>query len=184
MPEDRRGQPGKRMRILRLTIATSLALLLVIILKYASNGSNWHYVAFLLSIVGGLYWVSAWVWEFHSEARKEGITRRYSLFYVLFYILFVYIGFVVIFAAGYIAASNLGGQVLCVKDNYQCVRGFCVLVYYSLVTASTLGYGDLVPVGIARLLVCIEVPAFWIFLGGGFLCLRRAARSPAGRRGQ
>lgn len=56
----------------------------------------------------------------------------------------------------------------------RCVRDFFELVYFGVVTGSTLGYGDLEPVGKARILACLQVMEFWMFLGIAILYLQSA----------
>lgn len=168
---------GRRVRytVLRLAFAVFFWVS-VLILKIARPGSSWHYVPFFMCAVGGCYWVLTWTWELASEWRETRTIRHYTLFYSFFYVPFSYALLVLVFAMGYLAASHVGGQVLCVKDNYQCVTEFRSLLYYSMVTASTLGYGDLIPVGLARLLASVEIVTFWFFLAGGFLCFERATK--------
>jgi len=93
--------------------------------------------------------------------------------YALFVIVGSYVALVTVFALSYTAAIEFEGQILSAESNYKCLvelehppaRKFGLLLYYSLVTASTLGYGDWVPTGITpRLLVFLQVVQFWVLV--------------------
>ena len=113
----------------------------------------------LIPVVGapllGALFILFWVAQIYSR----GIHRSpwFALSLVASWYLLATMGF----ASSYKAASVLGSQVL---QNGQCIKAWPELLYFSVVTASTLGYGDLYPVGgIARFLSCAAVIEFWFF---------------------
>jgi len=70
---------------------------------------------------------------------------------------------VLLFALGYWAAAQ-GGYLVYTWDPAG-KPGFADSVYFSIVTVSSLGYGDIRPLGWARLLVALEVFAGLAFFG-------------------
>lgn len=67
---------------------------------------------------------------------------------------------IVAFAAGYLALCDIPGHGI--KPGTQ---GYLDCLYFSVVTISSLGYGDLQPVGASRILACVEVVAGLVFIG-------------------
>jgi len=87
-----------------------------------------------------------------------------------------YLILVLVFTPAYIAAIRLGDQI--VTRDGECVTGYSELAYFGVVTASTLGYGDITP-GVdsvrARILVCIEVIQFWMFFALALTLVQKSA---------
>jgi len=88
--------------------------------------------------------------------RHLRIVERYSLGRVILLFLAAYIGIVFVFGLIYF----LGGLV---KD----AAGFGECLYFSFITQSTVGYGDLQPVGWGRLLVIIQTTLALLLLAVG-----------------
>lgn len=91
----------------------------------------------------------------------QGAAGRRSPFRALSFILVMYFLMVMSYGCSYSAAVELGGQVIC---DGQCITDLPNFLYFSIVTATTLGYGDLSPTGISKFLSCMEVILFWTFL--------------------
>ena len=70
---------------------------------------------------------------------------------------------VVLFGLGYWASAGAGNLVFTYDPS--AVPGFGDALYFSIVTISSLGYGDIRPVGPARVLVSLEVIVGLAFLG-------------------
>jgi hypothetical protein len=93
-------------------------------------------------------------------------------------VVFAYAAYVSMFATVYYASSNLGCQIM---DSYhrECIHGYLNYLYFSIVTACTLGYGDFIPQSWARLFAALEVTFFWFLLAGAALlfdCYREKSK--------
>ncbi|MHC4479025.1 MAG: ion channel [Planctomycetota bacterium] len=82
------------------------------------------------------------------------------------------------FASAFKAASELGiGQVL---QGLRVVQSFWELLYFAIVTVSTLGYGDSCPVGpMACFLSCAGVIEFWLFFALAVFVIQECVKQPA-----
>ncbi|MFB0552317.1 MAG: ion channel [Phycisphaerae bacterium] len=154
-------------RTVRLLIFVSVWVLIVVIVQYAREDSVLLYVPVLTAPVVGLFWLCGWMREIlHIKSRiYQGIGA----------LAFVVLSFAIIgtlFAFGFMAAGRLGHQLSSCKG--VCEAGFASCVYFSVVTASTLGYGDLSPMGLMRVLACVEVVEFLTFIGAGGGLLARS----------
>ena len=69
-----------------------------------------------------------------------------------------------VFAAAFMASRGAGGQVI--TGNATCVDNFGNFVYFSFMTASTTGYGDLRPVGLARVVASAQIMLIPVILAG------------------
>ena len=74
-------------------------------------------------------------------------------------------GAVALFAVGYWALAHTGPGYLVFTYDRGSVPGLADSLYFSIVTISSLGYGDIRPIGPARLLVGLEVAVGLAFLG-------------------
>jgi hypothetical protein len=72
---------------------------------------------------------------------------------------------VALFAIGYWALAHTGPGYLVSTYDSNAVPGLADALYFSIVTISSLGYGDIRPVGPARVLVSLEVIVGLAFLG-------------------
>jgi len=82
-------------------------------------------------------------------------------------LLWLWIAAVVVCGAGYwlIAAAGVGALVSGGAPAGSTLRGFASDVYFSAVTATSVGYGDIVPTGAARVLAIAESIAGLILFG-------------------
>lgn len=97
-------------------------------------------------------------YEFLYQLTKTKITHHFSLVFVVFVILIAHIFEVLIFALAFYLFEiyGLGGLSLIENISQTTNSSFFDLVYFSFSTFSTLGYGDLNPVGYFRILASIE----------------------------
>jgi len=138
------------------------------VLEYAPEGSAWHLLPYVGGPFLGAYWFYRWTEELATEPERQ---EHRTAFYGLFYFVFAFAFLAVAFAAGFMAAAKLGHSV--VGREGHCVATFSEFAYFSVVTGSTLGYGDLRPLGLARLLACCQVVEFWLFLAVAGLLVHR-----------
>ena len=61
-------------------------------------------------------------------------------------------------------------------------NGFISAIYFSFVTATSIGYGDIVPVGFARVIACAEAVTALLIFGAVVAKVRLASLGSAGRR--
>lgn len=81
---------------------------------------------------------------------------------------------VIVFAAVYRILDRLSAVPPFLINGKPSHIEFLDALYFSLITLSTVGYGDIVPVGsLARLLVCVEIVAGVLLLLFGFAEIRR-----------
>ncbi len=147
------------------------SLILILVFGFARPGSAWFFLPFALGpFVGGICILSFVVEISRVPSLSLPPELRPRVNFAFFLIVVSYVVMALAFTASHAAALRLDGQILSAKDHYTCLsklgfgplREFGILLYYSLVTASTLGYGDWVPKGItARFLVFFEVVEFW-----------------------
>ncbi|NQT19757.1 MAG: hypothetical protein HQ592_08630, partial [Planctomycetes bacterium] len=114
-------------------------------------------------IIGPPLLILAWpirvVHDFATHSDRDPCEAIFSAFctYILLALLFV---------PAYKAASGFStfGRIL--NCHSMKIPDLCTPVdyfYFSMITGSTLGYGDFVPTGwIVRLLACVQVAEFWL----------------------
>lgn len=156
--------------VTRASVLFAIIAFLILVFVYAQPGSGWYFFPFSVGpLLGGII-LASYLFELRWLALYMLPKRKPGILVAFFTIILSYVGLVFIFSISYAGAINLDGQVLCAREDYVCLshldfgvfRQFGVLFYYSLVTASTLGYGDWVPRGTTTtLLVFLEVIAFW-----------------------
>ena len=144
---------------------------IVILVRVERDGSLLFFVPFSMAPLLGMLWVWNWATELPMTYRHN---YRFSVGFVFILTPMGYLILSVLFAAGYLAATKLGGQV--VSDNGECIKDFGSLLYFSIVTGSTVGYGDLSPTGVTRILACFHVMEFWMFLGVALLYLQNSVQ--------
>ena len=95
-----------------------------------------------------------------SHQATQRIER--SLFHLFVRVLSWYIFGVILYAMAYRASFGLGSQIL---YHGSSVTNPAKLMYFSIITVSTLGYGDCHPYGaVACFLSCTQVIQFWLYL--------------------
>ena len=116
-----------------------------------------------------------------ARIRSTGVSS--DTWYAWSTILVWYLLTMFLFATAYKAASQLGSCI--VSRHSPCIKTIPELMYYSIVTASTLGYGDFWPKGgIARFLSCAQVIEFWLFFVLAIFFVYESLKQgmPGGRR--
>ena len=90
-----------------------------------------------------------------------------------------YVILAILFVLAYMRADQLGWQIGSAAEKAVHLSGFAECLYFSVVTATTLGYGDFYPVdGLPGFLVCSQVMMFWFVFTVGFVMVERVTRSP------
>ena len=129
-----------------------------VVFAFILNWANFYFLVLSFLIFIGIYLkLSFSLLTF--IAKKPDITPRSCIFlYVLFYLLFLFT-----FAMYYKEACLLGHQLY--DLNNECVSSFPYFLYFSTVTVTTLGYGDIKPAyPLTYALSAIEVSLGVIFL--------------------
>lgn len=85
------------------------------------------------------------------------------LFIALFKICVSLTMIAVFFSLSYMAANNFGGRLIADSCGNQ-VDAFFAVLYFSMVTGCTVGYGEILPEGSARILAFLQIVGFWTFV--------------------
>lgn len=85
---------------------------------------------------------------------------------IILYILCAYFGMAAVFAGGYYFINKANGPIFSQLCTQQTSISECA--YFSLVTQSTLGYGDLAPIGLAKFVAVFQT-FFGILLSGAIV---------------
>jgi hypothetical protein len=112
-------------------------------------------------------------------AKHRGFAARLR---ATLHLVFAYALVACAFALTYLGACQLGGLIVH-HVSQEPLSGFGDFFYFSVVTGSTLGYGDLLPMNrFTRSLVCLQVIEVWVFLVvGGWMMSQIVAGSPDGQ---
>lgn len=116
-----------------------------------------------------------WIVFFTYEISSAPPATKYGGFYLLGYFITAYIIIGITFSVGYLTLAQMEkGKVLVVDgDNkYKPTTDFDDISYFSFVTASTLGYGDIIPKQSCRTLACVQVVVFILLLGIGLIYIQ------------
>lgn len=162
---------SRQSRVITIAVLVIASLIIVLVFAFARHGSVWYSLPFVLGPFVGMTCILSFVVEI-SRARVLFLPPqlRPRVSFAFFVIVVSYVVVALIFVASYFAALRMDGQLVSAERDYTCLakldygsfRQFGIILYYSLVTASTLGYGDWVPRGVtARVLVFFEVVEFW-----------------------
>lgn len=150
------------MKAVILLLFVGIWTIIILIVTVIDRTHVLMYLPIIFAPISGLWWLCGWVREIlHIESKLNYKQGFGTLAFVLFSFAIVGGGF----AVAYLAAGKLGVPLCACKNIYQ--TDFLSCLYFSVVTASTLGYGDLSPHGLARLLACIEVVEFLTIIGAG-----------------
>lgn len=128
--------------------------------SYLASNIIWSVIILLAAPCAVLFWVTRTGPSFRRKADKPP-----TAFFVGLYMISTYILLVMIFACAFLAAERFEGKIVCTSNRVPIDREqFRDYVYFSVVSGSTLGYGELTPLGLTRLFVGIEVIMFWLFI--------------------
>ena len=137
-------------------IAISIISMTIIIATYAGYRSPWHLIPLSCGPLIGLLWS----WKYHNAVKSASQESHGALpIFVLSYLVLCFA-----FAVTYLSWNKYhtsGNQI--VFDDI-CVDKYLNLAYFSLVTGTTLGYGDMNPQGYARFPVCVQMFFFLCFV--------------------
>ena len=111
------------------------------------------------------YWSVNWYKILLKEYRDSKITA------LTLYMVFTYLLLASQFGGLFVASERLGGSIVYSNNTTKVAKAPFEHLYFSFVTGSTLGYGDLCPLRLSRLLACLEVLMFWILVVAGTLKL-------------
>jgi len=107
-----------------------------------------------------LLWVSRTGPRFRRSFKEAPPALLVGLYMVSTYVLLV-----MVFACAFIAAETFGGRIVCTSNGVPIDRKqIWDYFYFSVVSGSTLGYGELTPQGWTRLFVGLQVIMFWLFI--------------------
>jgi hypothetical protein len=93
------------------------------------------------------------LWRLYRWLRSWGHPRLGFVLAVLA-VIFTHVVEIVLFAIGYYALITMGGYGTLAGENY---KGVLDIGYFSFVTYTSLGYGDITPVGGLRFVAQMEV---------------------------
>ena len=122
-------------------------------------------IAVILCVALVFYWSVNWYRILLREYKDSRIIA------LTLYMVFTYLLLVSQFAGLFVASEKLGGEIVYSSDAKKGADAPFEHIYFSFVTGSTLGYGDLCPLGLSRGLACLEVLMFWILVLAGTLKL-------------
>lgn len=109
-------------------------------------------------------------------ANKEGKKGKTSMSVVFILIAYLVLG--ISYGLVYWISESIGGEVKLNKEVLDGTQHLGAYMYYSFVTASTLGYGEGLPMnGVTRILACLEVIEFWLFFAIGASVIQDAYSS-------
>lgn len=144
----------------------------LLILKYAPEGNKLLYITLVVS--PGLIFLFILFWALDLSRPRVWHPWRPRPSLGVAGLVFLYVLFVLLYTPAYMASIRLGDQI--VTDDNECITDYGRLTYFGLVTASTLGYGDIVPgieSGRTQLLVSVQVVEFWMFFAIAFATVAR-----------
>ena len=125
-------------------------------------------LAFVIPALAGFLWVFGWI--------KELLLVKSRTYQASSALAFVFLTFAIVgafYATGFMAGARMGFPIANSQGSLPGAK-FGDYMYFSVVTGTTLGYGDLFPTKWGRLLACLEVVQFLIFIGVGGALLARA----------
>ena len=137
----------------------------------------------LISLFYLLVFIYRWYADFpvnepstNDKALQVGLGKRPKTLnrstHLGIYMVCTYLIIVLMFSAIYFASTKISGSII--DTSYisivtggrtdKVINHPCDYIYFSAVSGSTLGYGDLLPIGLPRYVVCIEVIMFWFLV--------------------
>jgi voltage-gated potassium channel Kch len=115
-------------------------------------------IILILCAASFFFWLAKlFSWAEYVREHPLQRTRLYIWFFMMFYSFIVYS-----FSLAYYAAGGLDYKI---PDIWERIKALANSVYFSIVTATTLGYGDIVPSGfLKKCLSVLEVSFGVIFI--------------------
>lgn len=113
--------------------------------------------------------VLIWSIRWYTIVRKSYKDSR--ILALVLYMVFTYMLLVSLFGALFVASEKLEGKIIDSSNPLRNLSAPYEYLYFSVVTGSTLGYGNLYPMGTSRFFACLEVISFWILVIIGTLKL-------------
>jgi len=115
-------------------------------------------------------------WSRHATRKVDGSLVHLFVLPVLWYIVAASL-----YTMAYRASLGLGSQILLYGKTP--VTNPAKLLYFSVITASTLGYGDCCPKGfVVCFLSCAQVIQFWLYLAIAVYVVNRTLKEIAEKR--
>jgi hypothetical protein len=167
-------------RVLLIVLAAFFWIASILILVFAASGSFLHIIPLVVGPMAaalGIVKLVKAIQEIPSIVHTHIL--QYSnnpLLRPFFQILTGFFMSVIFFALSYQAAANFHGTVVgrgCMNQTAD----FLSIFYFSLVTGSTVGYGDLTPEGSARVVAFIQMTLFWALVLAAFTYFQEYASS-------
>lgn len=94
----------------------------------------------------------------------RGVSGR--VVHVVLHTLLIFVIYCIVFAGAFMASQGAGGRVVEQGVGTDEVQNFWNCLYFSIVTASTTGYGHLYPMHLARLVACSEILLVPVMIAG------------------
>ncbi|OHB73545.1 MAG: hypothetical protein A2Z25_12445 [Planctomycetes bacterium RBG_16_55_9] len=125
-----------------------------------SSFAQYHNPIHLLLWFFGPFVGVVWYLKYANSVTSQ-VSQRYGAMATF---ILSYLALASAFAVTYLSWNKFltsGNQIL---YKGECINGYFTLVYFSLVTGTTLGYGDMWPEGFARIPVCMQMLLFLCFV--------------------
>lgn len=138
----------------------------ILILIFVPSGSLLYIIPILVGPIGG---VASILSSITATQQLPFIVEAYALnsknrlFTPLSQMSAGFLMLVLFFAISYSAANNFHGAIIASNCDNQATN-FFTLFYFSMVTGSTVGYGDFTPEGSARIVAFIQMFLFWVLV--------------------
>lgn len=139
----------------------------------------WGVVVLVLSAIIIILWGVLSPGKFLKKAQGGvGAWGRSIVYLISTYGLLVFV-----FCCVFMVADVFGGRIVQYSNNPTPVDPTWEnYAYFSVVTASTLGYGDMVSEGAAQFFVALEIMCFWLFVVLGSIIVQRGFDSRIDRQ--
>lgn len=162
----------KRLITITLILALLVAMTLRLVFPSWSTGLVLSGILFVSSgslLVLRFAYIAAELSRVPKPGRKQMGVIRIGLFVIAAWCL---LGVFFAWAYGSAAASDVSGREVLDDEGVE-VKGFWELVYFSIITGSTTGFGDICPHGaLSRFIACGNIVTFWLMFCVGIYMLQ------------